>query len=99
MMLSAPSHVLMGPALYAGIASFGISMLFIIRAYEIAWASVFIYLPFTVLIFHIVTRQESYGDTAAIERHLVDFPYERSLDWSGPSAAAGKAEIRRAGKV
>src|ERR1700730_4339492 len=71
--LPAPSRGLMGPALYAGIASFGIAILFIIRAYEIVGASVFIYLPFTVLIFHIVTRRDSYGDTAAIERHLVDF--------------------------
>ena len=82
LLLSLPSRVLMGPALYAGIALFGITMLFVIRAYEIAWASVFIYLPFTVLIAHIVTRRDSYGDAAAIQRHLADFPYERSLDWN-----------------
>src|ERR1039457_1521675 len=99
MMLRLPSRALMGPALYAGIASFGIAMLFIIRAGEIAWASVFIYLPFTVLIVHIVTRQESYGDTSAIERHLVDFPDERSLDWNDQLEAQVAVERRRAGKV
>jgi putative membrane protein len=99
MMLRLPSRALMGPALYAGIASFGIAMLFIIRAGEIAWASVFIYLPFTVLIVHIVRRQESYGDTSAIERHLVDFPDERSLDWNDQLEAQVAVERRRAGKV
>ena len=79
-MLNLPSRALMGPALYAGIALFGITMLFVIHAYEIAWASVFIYLPFAVLIVHIVTRRDSYGDAAAIQRHLADFPYERSLE-------------------
>ncbi len=74
-----PSRALMGPALYAGIALFGIAMLFAIHAYEIAWASVFIYLPFAVMVAHIVTRKQSMGDAAAIERHLADFPYERSL--------------------
>ena len=81
LLLHLPSRALMGPALYGGIALFGITMLFVIHAYEIAWASVFIYLPFTVLIVHIVTRRDSYGDAAAIQRHLIDFPYERSLNW------------------
>ncbi len=79
-----PSRALMGPALYAGIALFGITMLFVIGAYEAAWAGVFIYLPFTVLVVHIVTRRESYGGPGAIERHLADFPYERGLPaWGG----------------
>jgi uncharacterized membrane protein len=68
-----PSHALLGPMLYAGIVAFGIAMLFAIGANDIAWASVFIYLPFAVLILHIVTR--GYNDTAAVARHLADFPY------------------------
>jgi putative membrane protein len=71
-----PSRALLGPMLYAGIVVFGISMLFAIGARDIAWASVFIYLPFAVLILHIVTRAESYGDADAIRRHLNDFPYD-----------------------
>ena len=79
-----PSRALLGPLLYAGIAGFGITMLFRIGAYQIAWASVFIYLPFAALALHIVTRRASYGDPAAIERHLADFPYERELaTWPG----------------
>jgi putative membrane protein len=74
-----PSRALLGPLLYAGIAGFGITMLFAIHAYEIAWASVFIYLPFTVMVLHILTRADSRGGAAAIERHLADFPYERGL--------------------
>jgi uncharacterized membrane protein len=74
--LTLPSRALLGPMLYAGIVTFGITMLFIIDARDIAWASVFIYLPFTVLILHIITRVESYGDAAAITRHLADFPYD-----------------------
>jgi putative membrane protein len=71
-----PSRALLGPMLYAGIVVFGIAMLFAIGARDIAWASVFIYLPFAVLILHIVTRAESYGDADAIRRHLNDFPYD-----------------------
>ncbi|HEX3409042.1 MAG TPA: carotenoid biosynthesis protein [Candidatus Binataceae bacterium] len=71
-----PSRALLGPLLYAGIVCFGIVMLFIIDARDVAWASVFIYLPFIVLILHIVTRADSYGDAAAIARHLSDFPYD-----------------------
>jgi putative membrane protein len=69
------SRALLGPMLYAGIVGFGIVMLFVIGASDIAWASFFIYLPFSVLILHIVTRTESYGDAAAIARHRKDFPY------------------------
>jgi len=98
LMLELPSRALMGPMLYAGIASFGITMLFVIRAYEIAWASVFIYLPFTVLVVHIVTRRDSYGDAAALQRHLVDFPYQRSEEWDveARSPAADSPAARRA---
>ncbi|MGH7815077.1 MAG: carotenoid biosynthesis protein [Candidatus Binataceae bacterium] len=78
-----PSRALLGPALYLGIVAFGITMLFVIGAEEIAWASVFIYLPFLALAVHIVTRRESYGDAAVLQRHLADFPYERDLPvWS-----------------
>jgi len=71
-----PWRTLLGPVFYAGIVAFGIAMLFAIGAHDIAWASVFIYLPFAVLILHIVTRGESYGDSGAIARHLADFPYD-----------------------
>jgi uncharacterized membrane protein len=71
-----PSRALLGPMLYAGIVGFGVTMLFVIRARDIAWASVFIYLPFAALILHILTRAESYGDAAAIARHVTDFPYD-----------------------
>jgi hypothetical protein len=44
---------------------------------------------------HIVTRTENWGDSAAVERHLADFPYERSLAvWS---VAAPQAAARRRG--
>jgi Carotenoid biosynthesis protein len=74
-----PSRALLGPALYLGIVAFGITMLFRIGAAETAWASVFIYLPFLALGLHILARRDSYGDAAALERHLADFPYERKL--------------------
>jgi len=61
-------------------------MLFRIGASNIGWAAVFIYLPFTVLAIHIVTRRESWGGAEEIERHLADFPYERDLPvWKPPS--------------
>ncbi len=74
-----PSRALLGPALYVGIALFGITMLFRIGAANIGWASVFIFLPFSVLAIHILTRRDCYGDDAAVERHLADFPYERGF--------------------
>jgi uncharacterized membrane protein len=70
------ARALMGPLLYAGIVTFGITMLFVIGAGEIAWASIFIFLPVLVLIISIVTRASNYGDEAAIARHLADFPYD-----------------------
>jgi uncharacterized membrane protein len=91
---SMPSRALLGPALYAGIAIFGITMLFRIGASEIAWASVFIYLPFTTLAVHIVTRADSYGAAVAVERHLADFPGERGLSiWNERAVSA--ASVRR----
>lgn len=82
-----PSRALLGPMLYAGIVGFGIAMLFVIGARDIAWASVFIYLPFAVLILHIVTRAESYGDAAAIARHLADFSYDAAAFTDAPADA------------
>src|SRR5277367_565397 len=81
------SRALLGPALYAGIVIFGITMLFRINAANIGWAAVFIYLPFSVLAIHILTRRESWGDDAAIQRHLADFPYERGLPVWKPTSA------------
>jgi uncharacterized membrane protein len=72
-----PSRALLGPILYFGIVDFGITMLFIIRAPEIGWVSVFIFLPFLVMILHTLTRSESFGDKEAITRHLADFPFNR----------------------
>ena len=74
-----PSRALLGPALYLGIAGFGITMLFKIGAANVAWAAVFIYLPFLTLAAHILTRADSYGGAKALECHLTDFPYERGL--------------------
>jgi hypothetical protein len=81
------SRALLGPILYAGIVIFGITMLFRINAPNIGWAAVFIYLPFAVLAVHVLTRHESWGDAAAIERHLADFPYESDLPVPKPPSA------------
>jgi hypothetical protein len=54
-------------------------MLFLIGAPEIGWASVFIFLPFIVLTLHILTRAGSYGDDAAVARHISEFPYNRKF--------------------
>jgi len=89
------SRALLGPLLYAGIVIFGIAMLFRINALNVGWAGVFIYLPFAVLAIHILTRRESWGDAAAVERHLADFPYERDLPLWKPESA-GAHELRSA---
>jgi putative membrane protein len=73
-----PFRALLGPALYFGIVAFGLTMLFAIGALQIAWAGIFLYLPLIALLIHVVTRPESYGDAAARERHLEDFPYDAS---------------------
>jgi putative membrane protein len=79
---SIPSRALLGPLLYVGVVTFGITMLFRIRAAEIGWASIFIFLPVIALTLHILTRPESYGGAEAIDRHLRDFPYLRdSVRW------------------
>jgi hypothetical protein len=74
-----PCRGLLGPMLYSGIVSFGITMLFIIHATEIGWASVFVFLPLVAMVMHTITRSESYGDTDAIARHLADFPFDREM--------------------
>ncbi|MBF6567321.1 MAG: carotenoid biosynthesis protein [Candidatus Binataceae bacterium] len=74
-----PSRALLGPGLYVGVVCFTITMLFRIRSYEVGWASVFIFLPFTALTLSILTDRRSYGDAATIERHLNDFPFEKKL--------------------
>lgn len=77
------SRALLGPALYAGIVGFLITMAFRIGASDLAWVSVFIFLPATALAVHILTRRDNYGNADAIERHLDDFPYDRGLP-TGP---------------
>jgi uncharacterized membrane protein len=84
-----PSRALLGLALYAGIVSFGITMLFWIGAAEIGWASVFIFIPFFALIASILTRRDCYGDDTAIARHLGDFPYERNVFDQRAASAPG----------
>jgi Carotenoid biosynthesis protein len=74
-----PSRALLGPLLYTGIACFGITMLFVIHAPEIGWASAFIMLPLLVLSIHILTREDNYGGEAAIALHLADFPYDAAV--------------------
>ena len=92
---AAPSRALWGPGLYAGIVGFAIVMLFRIGAPEIAWAGIFVFLPLLALALHIVNRAESWGDATAVERHLADFPYERSLMvWS---AAVPRSVVKRRG--
>ena len=92
---AAPSRALWGPGLYAGIVGFAIVMLFRVGAAQIAWAGIFIFLPLMALTLHITTRAECWGDDAAVERHLGDFPYERSLAvWS---AATRRPSVRRRG--
>jgi uncharacterized membrane protein len=71
------SRALLGPALYTGTVGFGITMLFVIQAPGIGWASVFIFLPFFVMVLHTLGRSECYGDADAIARHLADFPFNR----------------------
>jgi putative membrane protein len=73
---SLPSRGLLGPLLYAGIVGFGISMLFIIHAAEVGWASVFVFLPLAVMALHALTRSD-YGGAEAIARHLEDFTFNR----------------------
>jgi uncharacterized membrane protein len=80
-----PSRSLLGPLLYAGIVGFGITMLFLIRAPEIAWASTFIFLPFAVMVFHSLAHDQYYGGRDAIARHLMDFPYNRRV-FESPSS-------------
>jgi hypothetical protein len=86
-----PWRALLGPMLYAGIVGFGITMLFIIQAPAIGWASVFIFLPFLVMALHALTRRECLGDEDAITRHLADFPFNRKAFRSEPRMAGSDA--------
>src|SRR5580704_12727025 len=51
-----PLRWLLGPGLYLGIVGFGITMAFVIEAPTIAWAAIFIFLPFVALIATIMTH-------------------------------------------
>jgi uncharacterized membrane protein len=75
---SIPSRALLGPLLYLGIVTFAITMQFMIHADQIAWASVFIFVPFLAMLLHTITRAESYGGDEAISQHLADFPFNRA---------------------
>jgi uncharacterized membrane protein len=88
-----PSRALLGPALYVGIAGFNLTMLFWIDASEIGWTGIFIFLPLAALALHILIRSESYGDEAAVARHLADFAYEKEL-----AVWAALADEERSGK-
>jgi uncharacterized membrane protein len=71
-----PMRWLLGPGLYLGIVGFGITMLFVIDAPTIAWAGIFIFLPFLALVANTLTRPGSQATAADVDRHLEDFPYD-----------------------
>jgi uncharacterized membrane protein len=71
-----PLRWLLGPGLYLGIVGFAITMLFVIGAQTIAWAAIFIFLPFIALIANTLTRPGSEVTAAEVARHLEDFPYD-----------------------
>jgi uncharacterized membrane protein len=89
-----PSRALLGPGLYAGIVIFSITMLFLINARAIAWSSIFIYLPFTVLAIHLVRRANSSGGRDSIAAHLADFAYDRRDAKSESRKASAHAALR-----
>ena len=91
-----PSRALLGPMLYAGIVAFGITMLFVIHEPAIGWSSVFIFVPALALGLHIVTRADSYGDSATIARHLEDFPYDVRRFEPRPGGESSLAAARAA---
>jgi uncharacterized membrane protein len=93
-----PATALMGPLLYGGIVSFGITMLFVIGAGEIGWASVFIFVPFGALLLSILSRASNYGDDAAIAAHLADFPWQEPFITKS-SASPTERPIPRSGGV
>ncbi len=90
-----PSRALLGPMLYAGIITFAITMLFVVRAVVIGWASIFIFLPFFVMVLHTLTRSDCYGDADAIARHLADFPF--NLQALGAAAVASRCYCGQVG--
>jgi uncharacterized membrane protein len=83
-----PSRALLGPMLYAGIVTFGITMLFVIHAPAIGWVGVFIFLPLLVMALHTLTRRECYGNDDEISLHLSDFPFNRQALGSAPAPSA-----------
>jgi uncharacterized membrane protein len=96
LMPSLPSRALYGPLLYAGIVTFGITMLFHIGASEIAWASLFIHLPFLVLVIHIAARPDNYNNAAALASHILDFPYDG--DCLSPHASGSPSPLGEGGR-
>jgi len=90
-----PSRALLGPMLYAGIVGFCITMLFIIHALAIGWTSVFIFLPFLVMVLHTMTRRECLGDADAINRHLADFPFNRGAFGTAPAPSPRRERAAR----
>ena len=89
-----PWRGLLGPMLYAGIVTFGITMLFIIQAPEIAWSGIFIFMPLAVMALHILTRRECYGDADAITRHLTDFPFNSEAFESVHASTEGLVSLQ-----
>jgi uncharacterized membrane protein len=89
-----PLRWLLGPGLYLGIVGFGITMAFVIEAPTIAWAAIFIFLPFVALIANILTHPGFRATPAEVARHCEDFPYDadpvhsHSVPLPGASAAA-----------
>jgi len=74
-----PSRSLLGPLLYVGMICFAVVMLFLIGATNVAWASVFVYLPLAALGGSILMRPSSRADGAAIAAHVRDFPYDANF--------------------
>jgi uncharacterized membrane protein len=71
-----PLRWLLGPGLYLGIVGFGITMAFVIDAPTIAWAAIFIFLPFIALIVNTLTHPGIQATPGEVARHLEDFPYD-----------------------
>ena len=90
-----PMRSLMGPGLYFGIVTFGIVMLFRIRAYTIAWSGLFIYIPLMAMAANILTRDISRATAADLSRHLEDFPYDKPAAGK-PKPAVTTSRKRRA---
>jgi len=68
---------LLGPGLYAGIVCFALVMLFRIGAATIAWAGIFVYVPFIAMALNALSRRDSRPNAEQIRLHLMDFPYDQ----------------------